>query len=103
LFAPFQEGGGVPVSLGSYALVEAAGIDVLLNSVRSQAINTAMCTQRGCDLTGKQIVVVQSAQHFEASYAQWARRVLSGTAPGSVTQDLKSLPFRQIKRPKWPL
>jgi hypothetical protein len=27
--------GGVPVSLGPCALVEAAGIDVLLNSVRS--------------------------------------------------------------------
>jgi microcystin degradation protein MlrC len=54
----------VPVSLGSCALVEAAGIDVLLNSVRSQAINTAMFTQLGCDLMGKQIVVVKSAQHF---------------------------------------
>jgi microcystin degradation protein MlrC len=64
LFAPFHEGGGVPVSLGSCALVEAAGSDVRLNSVRSQAINTAMCPQRGCDLTGKKIVVVKSAQHF---------------------------------------
>ena len=93
----------MPVSLGSCALVEAAGIDVRLNSVRSQAINTATCTQRGCDLTGKQIVIVQSAQHFYASYAQLARRVLYVTAPGSVTQDLKSLLFRKIKRPKWPL
>ena len=93
----------MPVSLGSCALVEAAGIDVLLNSVRSQAINTYMFTQRGCDLTGKQIVIVKSAQHFYASYAQLARRVLYVTAPGSVTQNLKSLPFRKIKRPKWPL
>ena len=54
----------MPVSLGSCALVEVAGIDVLLNSVRSLAINTAMCTQLGCDLTGKQIVVIKSAQHF---------------------------------------
>ena len=54
----------MPVSLGSCALVEAAGIDVRRNSVRSQAINTAMCTQLGCALTGKQIVVVKSAQHF---------------------------------------
>ena len=96
--------GGVPVSLGSCALVEATGIDVLLNSVRSQAIDTDMFTQLGCDLTGKQIIVVKSAQHFYASYAPLARRVLYVTeAPGSMTQDLKSLPFRKIKRPKWPL
>lgn len=95
--------GGVPVSLGPCALVEAAGIDVLLNSVRSQAIDTDMFTQLGCDLTGKQIVVVKSTQHFYASYAQLARKVIYVTAPGSVTQDLKSLPFRKIKRPKWPL
>jgi microcystin degradation protein MlrC len=71
--------------------------------VHSQAINPDMFTQRGCDLTGKQSVIVKSAQHFYASYAQLARRVLYVTAPGSVTQDLKSLPFRKIKRPKWPL
>jgi microcystin degradation protein MlrC len=95
--------GGAPVSLGPCALVEAAGIDVLLNSVRSQAIDTDMFTQLGCDLTGKKIVVVKSTQHFYASYAQLARRVIYVDAPGSVTQDLKSLPFRKIKRPKWPL
>jgi microcystin degradation protein MlrC len=55
--------------------------------VRSQAVNTAMCTQLGCDLTGKQIVVVKSAQHFYASYAQWARRVLS--VKGSGQNDVK--------------
>ena len=71
--------------------------------LRSQAIDTDMFTQLGCDLTGKKIVVVKSAQHFYASYAQLARRVIYVTAPGSVTQDLKSLPFRKIKRPKWPL
>jgi microcystin degradation protein MlrC len=93
----------VPVSLGPCALVEAAGIDVLLNSVRSQAIDTDMFTQLGCDLTGRKIVVVKSTQHFYASYAQVARRVIYVAATGSVTQDLKSLPFRKIKRPKWPL
>ena len=71
--------------------------------LHSQAIDTYMFTQLGCDLTGKKIVVVKSAQNFYASYAQLARRVIYVTAPGSVTQDLKSLPFRKIKRPKWPL
>jgi microcystin degradation protein MlrC len=62
-----------------------------------------MFTQLGCDLTGKQIVVVESSQHFYASYAQLARRVIYVAAPGSMTQGLKSLLFRKIKRPKWPL
>ena len=54
----------MPVSRGSCALAEAASIDVLLNSARSQAINTDMFTQLGCALTGKQIVIIKSAQHF---------------------------------------
>lgn len=29
--------------------------------------------------------------------------VTYGDAPGSVTGDLRSLPYRHIRRPKWPL
>ena len=54
----------MPVSLGSCALVEAAGIDVLLNSMRSQAINTDLFTQRGCDLTGKQMALNERNCHL---------------------------------------
>jgi microcystin degradation protein MlrC len=89
------------VSLGDCALVDVGGIDVLLSSVRVQAMGTDMFTGMGCDLSTKSIVVVKSSQHFQASYAKVARQILYVQAPGTLTMDLASLPFRKVRRPKW--
>ncbi len=98
-----MSGLGTLHALGDCALVEANGIQIVLNSVRSQAMGTDLFTQLGCDLGVCKIVVVKSSQHFYASYSKIARHVIYVDAPGSVTTDLKSLPYRKIKRPKWPL
>ena len=96
--------GGMPMPMGDSALVRAAGgIDIVLASIRGQAMGTDLFTNLGCDLAGKKIVVVKSSQHFYASFAKVARKVIYVDAPGSVTLDLKTLPYRKIRRPKWPL
>ncbi len=98
-----MSGLGALHALGDCALVEACGIQIVLNSVRSQAMGTDLFTQLGCDLGACKTIVVKSSQHFYASYSKIARHVIYVDAPGSVTTDLKSLPYRKIKRPKWPL
>jgi microcystin degradation protein MlrC len=104
LHADMQMSGlGTMHAMGDCALVEANGIQIVLNTVRCQAMGTDLFTQLGCDLTQRKIVVVKSSQHFYASYSKIARHVIYVDAPGSVTTDLKSLPYRKIKRPKWPL
>lgn len=92
-----------PIPLGNCALVDAGGIDVVLISVRNQAMGTDMFTQLGCDLASKSIIVVKSSQHFYASFSAVTKQVIYAAAPGSVTLDLDALPFRKIRRPKWPL
>lgn len=94
---------GTPVPLGDSVLVDAQGIDIVLISLRNQAMNIDLFTQLGCDLTQKHIVVVKSAQHFYASYSKVAKHVLYVGAPGSATPDWKSLVYKKIKLPKWPL
>ncbi len=98
-----MSGLGTLQSLGDCALVEANGIQIVLNTVRGQAMGTDLFTQLGCDLGARKIIVVKSSQHFYASYSKIAKHVIYVDAPGSVTTDLKSLPYRKIKRPKWPL
>ncbi|MCY1233499.1 hypothetical protein D9M72_460440 [compost metagenome] len=92
-----------PVPMGDCALVEANGIDIVLITLRNQAMGTDMFTQLGCDLARKQIIVVKSSQHFYASFSKVAQHVIYAGAPGAVTLDLTSLPYRKIQRPKWPL
>ena len=93
--------GGAPTALGDSALVQVGGVQVLLSTQRQQAMGTDMFTRMGCDLRALQLVVVKSSQHFYASYAQVATRVIYIDGPGTLTSDLGSLPYRKTPRPKW--
>jgi microcystin degradation protein MlrC len=92
---------GAPTPLGDCALVQAGGVEVLLNAKRQQAMGTDMFTQMGCDPATKRIVVVKSSQHFYASYSKIAAKVIYLDAPGALTNDLATLPWRKVHRPKW--
>lgn len=94
---------GTTTALGDCALVETAGVQIVLITQRSQAMGTDLFTQLGCDLGAQRLIVVKSSQHFYASFSKVARQVIYASAPGSVTSDLRSLPYRKIRRPKWPL
>ncbi len=89
--------------MGDSALVECNGIEILLCSLRNQAMGTDLFTDIGCDLAAKKIVVVKSSQHFHASYSKIAVRIVYAAGPGAVTHDLRTLPYRKVRRPKWPL
>jgi microcystin degradation protein MlrC len=94
---------GTPMAMGDSALVETAGIEIVLITLRNQAMGTDLFTQLGCDLAAKKIIVVKSSQHFYASFSKVATHVIYVGAPGAVTLDLDTLPYRKIRRPKWPL
>jgi len=95
--------GGTPTPMGACALVECRGIEILLVTIRNQAMGTDLFTGIGCELAGRKLVVVKSSQHFHASYSRIARHVIYAAAPGSVSFDLATLPYRRIRRPRWPI
>ncbi|MDI3380456.1 M81 family metallopeptidase [Xenophilus aerolatus] len=92
-----------PVALGDCALVEAQGIEMVLITLRNQAMGTDVFTQLGCDLASRKIIVVKSSQHFYASFSKVAKHVIYAGAPGAVTLDLGTLPYRKARLPKWPI
>ncbi len=92
-----------PTALGDCALVEADGVQIVLISLRNQAMGTDVFTNLGVDLAAMKIIVVKSSQHFYASFSTVAKQVIYVGAPGAVTADLKTLPYRKIRRPKWPI
>jgi microcystin degradation protein MlrC len=92
-----------PMALGDCALVESNGIEIVMITLRNQAMGTDMFTQLGCDLAAKKIIVVKSSQHFYASFSKIAKHVIYAGAPGSVTKDLDTLSYQNIRRPKWPM
>lgn len=94
---------GTPTPLGDCALVSTGGIDIVLSSVRTQALGIDLFTQLGCDLQAKKVIVVKSAQHFHASFAKVAREVLYVGAPGCADPNYANLPYKKIRQPKWPI
>jgi len=100
---------GTPMALGDSALVEIpvegspVGIEIVLITLRHQAMGPDLFTQLGVDLAARKIIVVKSSQHFHAAFSKVARHVIYAGAPGAVTLDLNTLPYRKIRRPKWPL
>lgn len=92
-----------PMQLGDSALVESAGIEMVLITLRNQAMGTDLFTQLGCDLAAKRIIVVKSSQHFYASFSKVARHAIYCDAPGAVTKNLSQLLYRKARIPKWPI
>ncbi|MDB5840493.1 MAG: hypothetical protein JWQ23_2445 [Herminiimonas sp.] len=93
---------GTVAPMGDSALIECNGVFVVLNSTRTQAFDVDLFTQFGLDHGQLRIIVVKSSQHFHASFSKVARKIIYVESPGAVTQDLKSLPFKKIRLPKWP-
>ncbi|CCE12220.1 conserved hypothetical protein [Bradyrhizobium sp. STM 3843] len=94
---------GTPAKLGDCALIACDGVEVVITTFRCQAFGTDLFTQLGCDPRTRKLVVVKSAQHFRAAYAPIATAVITVDAPGVVARDVTTLPYKKIKRPKWPL
>jgi len=88
--------------MGLSVLASTAGVDIVLNSIRTQAFHPDGFTQFGIRLHDYRVVIVKSAQHFHAGFAPHASRVLFVTAPGTVSPDFKSLKLPRAGRPLWP-
>ena len=100
--AATQQFGGAPSPLGDVATIRAAGIDIVLNSARTQAFGADLFTGNGVTLGDKKLIVVKSSQHFHAAFAPLAKAVLHIGGPGAIATDFTALPYRKARRPLWP-
>lgn len=89
--------------IGRAAAIRVAGIDIILNSHRTQTFSPDCFTELGVDPFAKKMLVVKSNQHFYARFAPIAQRVLYCDAPGTSSNTLKNRPYKNLSRPIWPL
>ncbi len=89
--------------VGDLVLVSAAnGVDLVLNSIRTQVFHPDAFTQLGLDLATKRIVVVKSMHHFYAGFAQIAAQVFHVAGPGALPSDYAAMPYTKRSLPFWP-
>lgn len=96
-------GAGNSISIGNAVVVRVNDIDIILNTTRRQIYGIDCFTNLGIDPTQKRMLVVKSSQHFYASFAPIAAAVLYSVAPGTLTMNIKDIPYQRINKNKWPL
>lgn len=100
----FGSGAGRSVSpLGDAVVLRTGGIDIVVNSIRTQTLGADAFTNMGIDPRTRRILVVKSMQHFHAAFAPLARQVLYVDSPGALVSDVTQLSFRKADREKWPI
>lgn len=96
-------GAGSEVNLGPMARLIIGNMDVIVGSRRAQTLDAQLFLLHGIDVGDYRIVAIKSQQHFRGGFQQLAGTVIRTDTPGFTTSELSSLPFRQIRRPIWPL
>jgi len=89
-------------TMGACAWVHAAGIDILLSSLRVQMFSTDAFTGLGIDLAAKRAIVVKSSQHFYASFSKIAASVIYVQTPGCL-RPIESIRYTKRDQNYWPL
>ncbi|MFZ5918409.1 MAG: M81 family metallopeptidase [Chloroflexota bacterium] len=100
----FGQGPGKSISrLGDTAALRVNGIDVVVNSIRTQVYNPDVFSNLGIDPRAKRILVVKSMQHFYAGFGPIAAEIMYVTTPGALAFDFTSLVYHKADRRRWPL
>jgi microcystin degradation protein MlrC len=81
-----------PMGLSAWVEIE-PGVDVVVNSIRTQGFHPDLFTGLGVGLEGKRLIVVKSSQHFETGFAPIADLLLPVATPGALQMDFAAIAY----------
>ncbi|MGH6959662.1 MAG: M81 family metallopeptidase, partial [Dongiaceae bacterium] len=70
--------------LGDCVALKVQGVDIVINTLRTQAFGPERFSNVGIDPAGRRILVVKSSHHFHAGFAPLAASVLYLSGPGAL-------------------
>jgi len=96
---------GRSIRLGPCALLELGGVQVVVSSVRQQITSDDYFIACAADPAAAQVFVVKSRGHFRAGFDHLVpdERIVEVDCPGLATPNLQALPWRDVRRPIYPL
>jgi|HubBroStandDraft_1064217.scaffolds.fasta_scaffold00397_8 microcystin degradation protein MlrC len=86
--------GPARVPMGLAVWLEIGGIDVVVNSIRTQTFAPDAFTGLGIDLGSKRLVAVKSSWHFQARFAPIASRIIPLATSGAIQMNFAEIPYR---------
>jgi microcystin degradation protein MlrC len=92
----YQSGlAGSRVAMGLTVWIEVEGIDVVVNSKRTQVFCPDAFTGLGIDLTTKRIVVVKSSQHYQAGFGPLTETIIPVATPGAIQMNFAEIDYKK--------
>ncbi|MFN3822921.1 MAG: M81 family metallopeptidase [Pseudorhodobacter sp.] len=98
-----QSFGASVVPLGDCAVVAFDGIEVVLNTNRSQSFSPDLFTNLGIDIAARRALVVKSTNHFHGAFAPIAAEILYCAVEGPYPNDPRKTDYRNLTRAIWPI
>ncbi len=95
--------GGLERSFGATAVLEVAGIQILIVSIAHQMLDLRQFEAFGIMPSQKAIVALKSMQHFRAAFAQIAGQIIVCDTGALCTLDYASLSYKNVHRSTYPL
>lgn len=97
-----QSFGQSVVPLGDCAWIEVNGVDVILNTVRSQVFNPDIFSNLGINVHSKSLLVVKSTNHFHAAFSTIAASIIYAAVDGPYPNNPITNDYRNVTRKIWP-
>jgi len=89
-----QRGLGDSVSpLGLTIWIEVDGIDVVVNTIRTQVYSPEVFSGLGIPVETKRLAVVKSSQHFYTRFSPIASKIILVSTPGLLDMNFAALPY----------
>lgn len=98
-----QSFGASVVPLGDCSVIRLGGIEVVLNSNRSQAFSPDLFTNLGIDITQRKVLVVKSTNHFHGAFSDVASQIIYAAVEGPYPNDPTKTPYKNLTRAIWPI
>ncbi len=95
--------GGLERNFGTTAVLEVAGIEILIVSIAHQMLDLRQFETFGIDPAKKSVVALKSMQHFRAAFTPIAGRIVVCDSGALCTLDYASLGYKNVPRPMFPL
>jgi microcystin degradation protein MlrC len=98
-----QTFGAMDVAMGDSVVIELQGIEIILNSVRSQAFERTVFSVMGINPLDKELLVVKSTNHFHADFSKIASEIIYCAAGKPYPSDPKTTAYKKARRTIWPI
>lgn len=94
---------GMRTSMGHAAVLQAGAVTVLVSKLPAINFDPELFRSHGIEPCENKIVVVKSANAFRGEYGPFAAKMMLVDTPGISTPNIRSIPFRRVSRPIYPL